>query len=148
MKPSRALKIYIASSARNIHAVDMLMALLKDAGHFILDWTQYLPPLGAHVPPDKRRRLIDSDERGYIFEFCVNSSAGADLVIYLGESGQDAACEVGIAFNAGVPVIGMAGPLEAPGLILTRAVTVWCDSINELLGTVEEFAEGNPAWRD
>lgn len=144
MNPSRSLKIYIASSFRNLHAVDLLMDRLQDAGHSVLDWTKFAPPLPAGMRPEERRSVLDSDSRGQIFEFCTSASGGADLVIYLGESGQDAACEVGIAFNAGVPVFGLGGPLEAPGLILSRAVSAWFAKVPELLAAVERFAEENP----
>lgn len=141
MKPSRFLKIYIASSFRNLHAVHMLTDRLQEAGHSVLDWTAFAPPLPEGMRPEERRSVLDSDSRGQIFEFCTGASGGADLVIYLGESGQDAACEVGIAFNAGVPVYGLGGPLEAPGLILSRAVSRWFGKVPELLAAVEAFAE-------
>lgn len=144
MKSSRSLNIYIASSFRNLHAVDLLVERLRDAGHVVLDWTRFAPPLPAGMRPEERRAVLDSDDRGRIFEFCTGASGGADLVIYLGESGQDAACEVGIAFNAGVPVFGLGGPLEAPGLILSRAVAAWFGKVPELLAAVERFAEENP----
>lgn len=145
MKPSRALNIYIASSFRNLHAVDLLTDRLRDAGHAVLDWTRFAPPLAEDLRPEERRALLDSDSRSLIFDFCTGASAGADLIIYLGESGQDAACEVGIAFNAGVPVIGLGGPLEAPGLILSRAVARWFAKVPELLAAVECLAEGGEA---
>lgn len=144
MNPSRALKIYIASSFRNLHAVDMLADRLIDMGHSILDWTAFAPPLPPDMRPEERRAALDSDARGSIFEFCSTACAGADLVIYLGGSGQDTACEVGIAFNAGVPVLGLRGPMEAPGLMLARAVTEWHERVYTLLLAVERLAEENP----
>lgn len=141
MKPSRILSIYIASSFRNLHAVDMLMHRLRESGHLVLDWTKLSAPLPSGLQPAERRALLDSDARGRIFDFCAQACAGADLVIYLGPSGQDAACEAGMAFNAGVLVYGLPGPLEAPGLILSRAVSRWFEDVDELLAAVEVFAE-------
>ena len=141
MNPSRSLKIYIASSFRNLHAVNMLSDRLTDMGHTILDWTALAPPLPPDMRPEERRAALDSDARGSIFEFCSSACAGADLVIYLGGSGQDAAVEVGIAFNAGVPVLGLRGPMEAPGLMLTRAVLEWHERVYTLLLAVECLAE-------
>jgi hypothetical protein len=119
------MKIYITSSARNLHGVQLLRDALTVRGHRILDWTALAPPLAEHLSPEERRMVLDSDERGEIFAFCARACAEADLLIYLGPAGQDAACEVGMAYSAGIPVIGLAAPTEKPGLILTRAVTLW-----------------------
>jgi hypothetical protein len=140
-KPSHCLKIYIASSFRNLHTVNLLTDRLAEAGHVVLDWTRFAPPLPAGMRPEERRAALDADDRGQIFEFCTNACSMADLVIYLGQSGQDAACEVGMAWLSGVPVYGLGGPLEAPGLILARAVSQWFGKSNDLLAAVEGFAE-------
>lgn len=142
MKPSTSLTIYIASSARNFHAVAILRDAFLDRGHTVLDWTPLAPPLPEYLTPDERKRALDSDERGEIFDFCAESCASADVVIYYGPAGQDAACEIGMACACGVYVLGLASPAEKPGLILSRAVDKWCTSHLELLQTVEEFAQG------
>lgn len=131
------MKIYIASSARNMHGVQLLRDLLTGRGHLILDWTSLAPPLADHLTPEERRAALDSDERGEIFKFCAEACARADLLIYLGPAGQDAACEVGMAYAAGVPVYGLAAPTEKPGLILTRAVSRWFATAKELLAEIE-----------
>ena len=51
-------------------------------------------------------------------------------------SGQDAGVEVGLAAGAGVPVLGIRGPLEGPGLMLHGAVSGWVDSVEEALDLV------------
>jgi hypothetical protein len=137
------LDIYIASSARNLHAVQTLRDALQERGHTVLDWTKFAPPLPDSMSPEERRAALDTDERGEIFGFCAQACAGADLVLYLGPSGQDAACEVGMAYVAGVPVFGLAGPLEAPGLILSNAVRKWVADTAKLLVAVEIFAKEN-----
>lgn len=141
MKPSRPLIIYIASSFRNVHAVRMLAAALVEVGHKVLDWTPLAPPLPAGMRPEERRAVLDSDARGRIFDFCAESCAGADLVIYLGESGKDTSFEIGLAWGAGVPVYGLAGWLEAPGLMLARGVARWFERHEALLDAVEALAE-------
>lgn len=137
----KTLSIYIASSARNLHAVELLYRALQDRGHQALDWTRLAPPLPDSMPLEERRAALDADERGEIFAFCAEACGRADLVIYLGPAGQDAACEVGMAYVSGVPVIGLRGPLEAPGLILARAVTWWAADMQELFEVVEGLAE-------
>ena len=135
------MNIYIASSARNMHGVRLLRDALTARGHQILDWTALAPPLAEHLSPEERRAALDSDERGNIFEFCEQACRNrADLLIYLGPAGQDAACEVGMAYVAGVPIIGLAAPTEKPGLILSRAVTVWAGDVDACLAEVEQRA--------
>ena len=141
MKPSRSLTIYIASSFRSLHAVHLLRDALQERCHKVLDWTRFAPPLPEGMTPEKRRMALDTDERGDIFSFCAEACAQADLIIYLGPAGQDAAAEVGMAYVSGVPIFGLAGPLEQPGLILTRAVTRWCADVEELFVAVEGLAE-------
>lgn len=133
------MKIYIASSARNMHGVQLLRDSLAALGHQVLDWTAYAPPLADHLSPEARRAALDSDERGEIFDFCANACLEADLLIYLGAAGQDAACEVGMAYAAKVPVLGLAAPTEKPGLILTRAVKAWFQDARALLKYIQEL---------
>jgi len=129
--------IYIASSFRNLHAVQMLSAALTARGHTVFDWTVLAPPLEDSLSPEARRMALDADERGEIFAFCAQACRTADVLIYLGTAGQDAACEVGMAFASGVPILGLAAPTEKPGVILARAVQ-WCKNVPELLQMVEQ----------
>ena len=133
------MKIYIASSARNLHGVQLLRDALIERGHNILDWTAFAPPLPEHLSPEERRRALDSDERGEIFDFCSQACRQADALIYLGPAGQDAACEVGIAHTAEVPTIGLAAPTEKPGLILSRAVNYWAKDVYDCLKMVDRI---------
>jgi len=135
------LTIYIASSFRSLHAVHLLGDVLSDRGHKVLDWTGFAPPLPDDMTPEERRKALDTDERGEIFAFCAEACAQSDLVIYLGPAGQDAGFEIGIAHNAGVPVYGLSGPLEAPGLMLAKGVSRWFTNVRELIAGVETFAE-------
>ena len=41
-----------------------------------------------------------------------------------------------LAAGAGVPVLGIRGPLEGPGLMLHGAVSLWSDSIEEALEVI------------
>jgi hypothetical protein len=50
-----------------------------------------------------------------------------------------------MAWLSGVPVYGLGGPLEAPGLILSRAVSQWFVKSADLLAAVEGFAEETAA---
>ena len=142
MKSSTPLTIYIATSAsRNLYAYMLLRDRLVDMGHRVLDWAKLLPPLPAGTPAGERRAAINSDEYGKVFDFCAEAAASADLVIYLGPAGQDAAAEIGMAYNAGVCTYGLQGVGEELGTILGRAVERWFTSYRDLLAAVEELAQ-------
>lgn len=130
------MKIYIASSFRNLNAVRLLTLILSKNGHVVEDWTRLAPPLPDTMPMHERRAMLDSNERGDIFDFCTGCCGSVDLVIYLGPAGQDAGGEVCVAWASGVPVWGLAGPLEKPGLIINGAVSRWFSSATELLAAI------------
>lgn len=133
-------KIYIASSFKHMHGVRLLGRELRTYGFSILDWTEKAtPPSG--LTPAQRRAWMDTDtEGGQVFSFCRDACVQADLVIYFGESGQDAGVEVGIAYGAGVPILGIRGPLEAPGLMLHGAICQWADSVEGALDLLQQLA--------
>lgn len=133
------MQIYIASSFKHKHGVRLLGKELIRLGCSILDWTAWAtPPPG--LTPQERRAWMDTDlAGGQVYNFCHNACLNADLVIYYGASGQDAGVEVGMASACGAPVLGIEGPLEAPGLMLNGAVDVWVNSPEDALTTVQHL---------
>lgn len=133
--PANAARMisYVAGSFKHKHGVRLLGRELRALGCRILDWTEKAaPPPG--LTPAERRLWMDTDrEGGSVYAFCRDACLAADLVIYYGASGQDAGVEVGLAAGAGVPVLGIRGPLEGPGLMLHGAATAWVDSVEEAL---------------
>lgn len=127
------LLVYVAGSFRHRHGIRLLGRELESMGCELLDWTEKAsPPPG--LSPAGRRRWMDTDlEAGGVYRFCRDASINADLLIYFGESGQDAGVEVGLAAGNDVPVLGIRGPLEAPGLMLHGAVGHWVESIEDAL---------------
>ena len=130
------LTIYVAGSFKHKHGVRLFCRELAALGCRILDWTEKAtPPPG--LTPQERRVWMDTDRAGgSVYAFCREACRTADLVVYYGASGQDAGVEVGLATGAGVPVLGIRGPLEAPGLMLHGAGTVWVDSVEQALELV------------
>lgn len=133
-------RIYIAASFKHLHGVRLLGRELRQMGFEILDWTEKAtPPSG--LTPAERRAWMDTDmEGGQVFSFCRDACLSADLLVYFGASGQDAGVEVGLACGAGIPVLGVRGPLEAPGLMLHGAMTAWADSVEETLDVLRTVA--------
>jgi len=144
-----ALIIYVAGSFKHKHGVRLLGRELRSMGCRMLDWTdKAVPPPG--LTPAERRIWMDTDrDGGEVYAFCRHACLTADLVIYYGASGQDAGVEVGLAAGAGVPVLGIRGPLEGPGLMLHGAVSGWVDSVEEALDTVGALlANAENGWQD
>jgi len=71
------------------------------------------------------------------FKFDTDSAMTSNLVIYIGPSGTDAWAEVGAAWAAGVPVLGLWAKGEQAGLM--RRMVEWFSSHHRLLGMVEEY---------
>ena len=126
----RAIRLYIASSFRNLHAVRLFGRALNTSDFELLDWTAKAKPPEGLTPAERR---MDADHGGEVFAFCEEACRNADIIVYLGSSGQDAGVEVGIARGCGVPVLGVRGPLEAPGLMLYGAGSIWVEHVEEAL---------------
>lgn len=136
------MNIYIASSYRNIHLVRLLRDRLALCGHAIVDWTAFVPSFQSGYSAAQRKKLFDSSLYRDTFQFCVTACASVDCLVYVGPAGQDAGCEVGIAYAEGIPVVGLAGPMEEPGLILHHCVSRWFHEIEPLLTYLEDFPSG------
>lgn len=144
------LIVYVASSFRHLHAVRLLNRELRARGFEVLDWTEKaVPPEGLNAA--QRRQWMDTDHGGEVFAFCARACRDADLVLYVGTAGQDAGVEVGMAYGFGVPVLGLRGPLESPGLMLHGAGCLWVDSLDGVLAVLEYLArsvECDPELRE
>ena len=132
------MRIYIAASWKHQHAVEMLTERLEEAGHTVLSWLREGRPEEAFLSRRELAHFINSDEGKRVFDFCADSATGCDLVVYLGPSGCDAWAEVGAAYGAGVPILGLLAKAEDVGL-MRHMIAGWCTSVEELLGRVLEI---------
>jgi nucleoside 2-deoxyribosyltransferase len=137
------VKIYIAASWKHCHAVEMLTRLLREKGHEVLSFVEnnYGEQAG-HLAVDQEgvpisiEEWIWSERGANSFEYDTRGAATADLVIYIGPSGMDAAAEVGIAWANGKPLIGLTGKDDQFGL-MRRMVAVWAKNYREVLDLVD-----------
>ena len=142
------MKIYIASSWRNQHAVEMLTDLLRDAGHQVISFVE-------KAVNDEGRTEIkfdfvkwinskDGDEK-FIYDyrrgriFCGQGATGTDLVIYVGPSGTDAWAEIGAAYASGIKILGLWAKGEPAGLM--RKMVKWFVDYRDLLMEVRKISE-------
>jgi hypothetical protein len=130
------MKVYIASSWKNQHAVEMLTATLREMGIEVISFVD------AAVEAEGREGLrfdvnkwIASEDGQRKFEYDTEGATKSDLVVYIGPSGTDAWAEVGAAWASGVPIFGLWAKGEPAGLM--RRMVTWFKDYKELLRYVE-----------
>jgi len=136
------MKIYIASSWKNQHAVEMLTEKLRDCGHRVVSWVENNYGEGwsanSHMPFEK---WMKSESAEKAFEFDVVGAMTSDLVIYLSPAGTDAWAEVGAAYGCGVKILGLYAKGEQSGL-MRKMVNNWFDRVPDLMGHVRAIEMG------
>lgn len=130
------MKIYIASSWKNQHAVELLTDRLRNKGHEVLSFVEQEKEAQPEDNPLSFGEWCDSDEGGKLFKFDTDGATQADLVIYIGPSGTDAWAEVGAAWAAGRVILGLWSKGEQAGL-MRRMVTAWYRNYRDLLECVD-----------
>lgn len=127
------MKIYIASSWANQHAVEMLTHCLRDYEHEVISFVE------KAVTNEGRANLkfdfiewINSNDGKQKFIYDTEGATKSDLVIYIGPSGTDAWAEVGAAWASGVPILGLWAKKEQAGL-MRRMIRKWFTNYEDLL---------------
>lgn len=130
------MKIYIASSWKNQHAVEMLTDLLRALGHEVLSFVEnnHNEGHGAEKPINFEE-WVASDQAVKSFSYDTAGATESDLVIYVGPSGTDAWAEVGAAWRAGVTIYGLWAKGEQAGL-MRRMMDRWFTDFRQLLEAV------------
>lgn len=141
------MKIYIASSWKNQHAVEMLTALLRERGHEVLSFVENNH--GEHTEvhelaqtngnPEPFETWVWGDRGTRSFTYDTDGATKSDLVIYISPSGLDAWAEVGAAWASGRPIIGIRTKGELVGLM--RRMVMWVADYREALETVDGIAK-------
>ena len=136
------MKIYIASSWKNQHAVEMLTALLREKGHEVISWVEnnYGEDHNHVTKKFDFEEWVNSNESWQSFDFDTNGAMTCDLFIYVGPAGKDAAAECGMAYGKGVPMIALHAKGEDFGL-MRKMFIAWYGRYTELLNAVNDYAE-------
>jgi len=126
------MDIYIASSWRNQHAVEMLTDHLEERGHSVVSFVRQSRADGVDERTVSVEEWISSEAGARKFRYDVAGAIDSDVVIYIGPSGTDAWAEVGAAYAAGRPIYGLWAKGEAAGL-MRRMMTQWFTDYRQLL---------------
>ena len=129
------MKIYIASSWKNQHAVEMLTALLRASGHEVISFVEKNFDELKIIQKVGFDEWINSEDGAKAFCYDTDGATKSDLVIYIAPSGKDAAAEVGAAWGSGIPIIALWAKGEDFGL-MRRMVSSWHYNYRELLDAV------------
>lgn len=133
------MDIYIASSWRNQHAVEMLTQMLRDRGHFVRSFIEnnHGEGHGAEKPIDFEE-WVKTDQADNSFEYDIKGATESDLVVYISPSGTDAWAEVGAAWAAERLILGLYAKGEPAGL-MRKMVTAWYGDYQELLAEIDRL---------
>lgn len=124
--------VYIASSWRNAHGVELLTRELRSLGFDVLSWVEN--NYGENHNHVTRKMdfesWVNSPESYESFVFDTSGAMGCDVFIYYGPAGQDASAELGCAWSEGqlfgrdVKILGLWAKSEGLGL-MRKMVDKW-----------------------
>lgn len=137
------MKVYIASSWKNQHAVEMLTHILrmKVPGVEVLSFVENNFGEGhGPVKPVPFEEWMQTPKSDNSFVYDTKGATKSDVVIYISPSGTDAWAEVGAAWASGVPVLGLWAKGEGTGLM--RKMVRWFDDWAHLVGEVNRMSRG------
>ena len=142
------MKIYIASSWKNQHAVEMLTDQLRERGHTVLSFVENNHGENPNSSENEAKaakpvpfdQWCDAPDGQRSFDYDTNGAMYSDLVIYVSPSGKDAAAECGMAYGKGVPMIGLYAKGEDFGL-MRKMMWGWFHDYRKLLDFVAEMQE-------
>ena len=138
------MKIYIASSWKNQHGVEMLTQILRDHDHIVLSWIENnfgeTPVAAGNYINFEEWMKTDSAERS--FRFDISGAMECDLFIYYGPAGKDAAAECGMCYGRRmgkpIPMLALAAKGEDFGL-MRKMFDGWFSRIPELLEETAKY---------
>lgn len=134
------MKIYIASSWKNQHGVEMLTALLREKGHEIISWIENSYEEELYKGYDDFSQWLKSENGWKAFDFDTEGAMNCDLLILYTYAGNDAHAEMALAYAKGIPVIGLLSNGYQKGL-MAKMVTQWHARYTDLLEAVDEYSK-------
>lgn len=125
--------IYIASSWKNQHAVELLTAEFRRLGYDVISWIEnnYGEDHNHVTKKFDFETWVNSKESDQSFWYDVTGASTCDIFIYLGPSGKDASVECGICYGQKlsgkiIPMYGLFAKGEDMGL-MRKIFDKWFD---------------------
>ena len=143
MKDGAKPTVYIVSSWKNQHAVEMLTDMLAERGYEVRCFVRHSAQ--ERDFPDFEQ-WVHTDRADKCFQYDTGGATTSDVVVYIGPSGTDAWAEVGAAWAVGIPIIGLWAKGEQAGL-MRKMVSYWVTDYTDVFPAVEVALEGGFARR-
>ena len=117
----------------------MLTTFLRQQGHKVISWVENcFGERNYHTGKDfPFEEWVNTPEADNSFVFDMKGATESDLIIYYGPAGKDACAELGAAWTAGVPILGLYAKGEDLGL-MRKMVDKWFNRYTDLLIGVAE----------
>lgn len=139
------MKIYIASSWKNQHAVEMLTEYLRRNGHEVISWVENNYGEGHNHVTKKFdfETWVNTAASDQSFEFDTNGAMSCELFIYVGPAGKDAAAECGMCYGQRfsgrkIPMLALWAKSEDFGL-MRKMFDGWYERYIDILVAVENY---------
>lgn len=136
---TKTMTIYIASSWKNQHGVEMLTTMLREKGYEVISWIENNYEEGYASDLNKEfdfEKWMQTENSNLAFYFDTEGARNCDLLIYYGPAGKDAAAETAMAYASGVPIIGLYAKGEDFGL-MRKMMKSWHGRYQDLLKEVD-----------
>lgn len=136
------MKIYIASSWKNQHGVEMLTALLREKGHEVISWVEnnYGENHNHVTKKFSFDEWLNSEESDASFEFDTNGCKECDLMIFYTYAGCDAHAELGVAWAHNKIILGFYQKGAELGL-MSKMIRDWVSRYTDVLDYVENYQQ-------
>ena len=143
------IKVYIASSWKHQHAVELLTSEIRKLGFDVRSWIENNYGENPNSASSEKAKKFDFDEwidtkaARAAFRYDTHGAAYSNIFIYLGNAGKDAAAECGICYGQkmnGAPVHMYA--LYAKGEdfgLMRKMFDQWFERTADLLGALKKY---------
>lgn len=131
------MRIYIASSWSNEHAVEMLTYFLREKGHTVKSFVEDGRKRNSESKPFEQ--WMRTDDADGAFQHDSTGAMECECLIYISQSGKDAAAECGMAYAKGAFMIALWAKKEDFGLMRKMFNDRWCFGYNQVLDLVEQY---------
>ena len=125
--------VYIASSWKNQHAVEMLTDILTERGYEVRCFVRHSADEREFA--DTSEEWVGTDRADKCFQYDTEGATTSDVLVYIGPSGTDAWAEVGAAWARGIPIVGLWAKGEQAGL-MRKMVSYWVTDYTDVFPTV------------
>lgn len=136
-------KIYIASSWKNVHAVELLTKELRTSGFEVISWVEnnYGENHNHVTKKFDFETWVNSHDSDQSFVFDTTAAMTCDIFIYIGPAGQDASAECGLCYGQRlvgryIPMYGLWAKGDGFGL-MRKMFDRWFERAEDLINVLK-----------